>query len=219
MYHDEQSECETTLLQTGLSTLQENLSILEATRRLLQTPEIKVIDMDRAADATNVLQWREIIAQGAEQVEFLLLRIEMKFWIPHAAKVETGEIKELRRAFEVVRDNIRAAVGLGDSWTSQEHLIRSMNKSLENLIETSFNLDVDYPPSEQLSPQRLASWNNHCAKRRIRERVRRDGTWHPHLRQVRKTRMVIEERENSGIENGVGSHVVRKGRWRSNKVD
>ena len=98
----------------------------------LSPENIECLDFDLATDATNVLQWRDILAQGGS--ERLLDKLENKYWSVHRGKLATRELRELKAAFEIVRDNVRVASTRSADWITSKPLVRSMNKSLESLI-------------------------------------------------------------------------------------
>ena len=99
---------------------------------LLSPENVECIELELAADATNMLQWREILVQG--YADRLLSKLESKYWSAHSGKLETRELRELKNAFGVVRDTIQAVATTTSDWVSSKPLIRSMNKSLESLI-------------------------------------------------------------------------------------
>ena len=99
---------------------------------LLSPENVECIELELAADATNMLQWREILVQG--YADRLLSKLGSKYWSAHSGKLETRELRELKNAFGVVRDNIQAVATTTSDWVSSKPLIRSMNKSLESLI-------------------------------------------------------------------------------------
>ena len=98
----------------------------------LSPENVECLDFDLASDATNVLQWRDILAQGGS--ERLLDKLENKYWSVHKGKLATRELRELKAAFEIVRDNVKAASTRSADWITSKPLVRSMNKSLESLI-------------------------------------------------------------------------------------
>ena len=98
----------------------------------LSPENVDCIEFELASEATNVLQWRNILIQGG--AERLLDKLENKYWLPHSGKVATRELRELRGAFEVVRDNIKAMSVSTIDWVTSKPLVRSVNKSLEILV-------------------------------------------------------------------------------------
>ena len=84
------------------------------------TPEnIECLEFELAADVTNMLQWREILAQG--DADKLISKLDNKYWAAHSGKLETREVCELKHAFGVVRDNIQAMGHRRIGWSQSEH--------------------------------------------------------------------------------------------------
>ena len=141
-----QIQQESSMMQQMMALLSQNQQLcqlqIQQTNELLKnkggvkcqlSPEnVDCIEFELASEATNVLQWRNILIQGG--AERLLDKLENKYWLPHSGKVATRELRELRGAFEVVRDNIKAMSVSTIDWVTSKPLVRSMNKSLENLI-------------------------------------------------------------------------------------
>ena len=79
--------------------LQQSSELLKkkATNVCQLSPEnVECLEFDLATDATNVLQWRDILAQGGS--ERLLDKLENKYWSVHSGKLATGELRELKAA-------------------------------------------------------------------------------------------------------------------------